>query len=84
MPAIYTGGPGTSAGEVQPPEGLEVFRLVLEGLKSREIAERLRISIRTVDKHKEHLVSKLGVRNALGLVQAGLRMGLVRIPLTSS
>jgi DNA-binding NarL/FixJ family response regulator len=44
------------------------------------MAERLRISVRTVDKHKEHIANKLGVRNALGLVQAGLRMGLVRIP----
>jgi DNA-binding NarL/FixJ family response regulator len=60
----------------------EVFRLFLEGLQSKEIAQQLRISIRTVDKHKEHIVSKLGVRNTLGLVLAGLRMGLVRIPLT--
>jgi two-component system, NarL family, response regulator NreC len=61
----------------------EVFGLVLEGLQSKEVAEQLRISIRTVDKHKEHIISKLGVRNALGLVQAGLRMGLVRVPLTT-
>jgi len=59
---------------------IEIFRLVLEGLQSREMAEQLRISIRTVDKHKEHLVSKLGVRNAHGLVLAGLQLGLVRIP----
>jgi DNA-binding NarL/FixJ family response regulator len=58
----------------------EVFRLVLEGLRSREIAGKLNISIRTVDKHKEHLVRKLGVKNAHGLVLAGLQLGLVRIP----
>lgn len=59
----------------------EVFRLVLEGRESPEIAKQLRISRRTVDKHKEHIVSKLGVRNSLGLVQAGMRMGLVALPL---
>jgi RNA polymerase sigma factor (sigma-70 family) len=58
----------------------EVFRMTLEGLESREIADKLNISRRTVDKHKEHLVGKLGVKNALGLVQAGIRLGLVRIP----
>jgi len=58
----------------------EVFRMMLEGSESPEIAEKLNISRRTVDKHKEHLVSKLGVRNTLGLVQAGIRLGLVRIP----
>jgi DNA-binding NarL/FixJ family response regulator len=59
----------------------QVFRLVLEGFQSPEIAEQLNIARRTVDKHKEHIVTKLGVRNSLGLVHAGLRMGLVALPL---
>jgi len=58
----------------------EVFRLVLEGLQGQEIAERMSVCRRTVEKHKEHLVRKLGVRNALGLVQAGFRMGLLGMP----
>lgn len=58
----------------------EIFRLILEGLQSLEMAEKLSISRRTVDKHKEHVFTKLGVRNAFGLVLAGLRMGLVRLP----
>jgi DNA-binding NarL/FixJ family response regulator len=59
----------------------QVFRLLLDGRQSGEIAEQLNIARRTVDKHKEHIVIKLGVRNSLGLVQAGLRMGLVALPL---
>ena len=58
----------------------EVFRLILEGLQSREIAEQMSVCKRTVEKHKEHLVRKLGVRNTLGLVMVGLRMGLVGLP----
>ena len=59
----------------------QVFRLVLDGHDSPEIAEQLNIARRTVDKHKERIVTKLGVRNSLGLVQAGLRLGLVALPL---
>jgi DNA-binding NarL/FixJ family response regulator len=58
----------------------EVFRLVLEGLHNREIAEQLNVCRRTVETHRQHVVRKLGVRNALGLVMAGLRMGLIGMP----
>jgi len=70
---------------VSPPDRLDlltdreklVFRLILEGLPDREVAVRLSISKRTVDKHRQRLMAKLGVRNAVGLVQAGVKMGLV-------
>jgi DNA-binding NarL/FixJ family response regulator len=58
----------------------EVFRLMLEGLQNREIADQLNVCRRTVEKHKERVARKLGVRNTLGLVMAGLRMGLVGLP----
>ena len=45
----------------------EVLRLILEGLRDREVAERLGIGKRTVDKHRQHLMAKLGVRSAVGL-----------------
>lgn len=54
-----------------PPNGeagltrreLEVAALVAEGLTNRQIAERLFISERTVDRHLEHIRQKLGVRS---------------------
>ena len=39
----------------------DVFALVTEGLTSREIAARLFLSVRTVDKHVERLLAKTGV-----------------------
>lgn len=56
----------------------EVFLAILNGLTDSEIAERLHISRRTIDKHRQHIHYKLGTRTPLQLVQAGLRLGLIR------
>ncbi|WP_027180108.1 response regulator [Maridesulfovibrio bastinii] len=42
----------------------EVFRLVAEGYKNREIADLLIISIKTVEKHRSNLMKKLGLKSA--------------------
>ena len=46
---------------------LEVLRLVATGLSNREVAERLFLSVRTVDKHVEHLLAKTGCANRTAL-----------------
>jgi DNA-binding NarL/FixJ family response regulator len=55
----------------------EVFSLVMAGLRDWEIAGRMFVSKRTVDKHRQNLMAKLGARNAVELVQAGVRMGMM-------
>ncbi len=63
-----------------PPEGqspiaaltdreLEVFRLIGNGLGTRQIAEQLRISVKTVESYQAHIKEKLWLRNARELVQ---------------
>jgi DNA-binding NarL/FixJ family response regulator len=47
----------------------EVLKLLVEGLTSSEIAERLFISPRTADKHRTNLLKKLGQKNTAGLVR---------------
>lgn len=56
----------------------EVFASIMQGFRGREIATKLGIAKRTVDKHLQHINHKLGTRSPLELVQAGLRMGLVK------
>lgn len=55
----------------------EVLLNILNGFTDSEIAERLHISRRTIDKHRQHIHYKLGTRTPLQLVQAGLRLGLI-------
>lgn len=47
---------------------LEIAQLIKEGLTSKEISERLYISLRTVEVHRHNLFKKLNVRNAAGLI----------------
>lgn len=58
----------------------EVLIFILNGYTDRQIAVELAISKRTVDKHRQHINYKLGTRTPLELVQAGLRLGLIRLP----
>jgi DNA-binding NarL/FixJ family response regulator len=48
----------------------EVCRFILAGLKDREIGQRLFISKRTVDKHRQNIMAKLNVHSTVELVQA--------------
>lgn len=47
---------------------LEIAQMIKEGLTSKEISERLFISLRTVEVHRHNLFKKLNVRNAAGLI----------------
>ena len=48
---------------------LEVVQLVGRGLSSREVAESLHLSVKTIESHRAHVKEKLGLRNATELVQ---------------
>jgi DNA-binding NarL/FixJ family response regulator len=59
------------------PRQREVLRLVAQGKTTREIAALLGLSPRTVDTHRAELMSRLGVRDAIGLLREAARLGLV-------
>ncbi|WP_329271451.1 response regulator transcription factor [Streptomyces pseudovenezuelae] len=67
----------------EPPEQVltareeEVLKLVAEGHSSKEIAEMLFISIKTVHRHRENLLHKLGLRDRLELTRYAIRAGLI-------
>lgn len=56
---------------------LEVLQLIGEEYSNPEIAEKLSISIRTVDTHRRNLLEKLGAKNTAGLVKHAIRLGLI-------
>lgn len=56
---------------------LEIIRLCSEGLLSKEIADRLQISYRTVENHKNNIFKKLGINNSVELVKYAIQQGLL-------
>jgi len=48
---------------------LQVFRLIGQGRSTRQIAETLHLSIKTIESHREHIKQKLSIRSAAELAQ---------------
>jgi len=59
------------------PRQKEVLQLIAEGRSTREIAERLDVSIKTVETHRAHLMDRLDIHDVAGLVRLAIRARLV-------
>ncbi len=59
------------------PRELEVLKLVAEGKSSREIAELLVVSIKTVERHRADILHRLGLRDRVDLTRYAIRRGLI-------
>ncbi len=55
----------------------EVLDLVARGKRSKEVADALGLSVRTVDKHRENLMRKLGVHDVSGLMRYAVKQGVI-------
>ena len=55
----------------------EVLGWLARGLSSKEVAQRLDISVRTVETHRANLMQKLGVKSVALLIQVALREGII-------
>jgi DNA-binding NarL/FixJ family response regulator len=67
------------AGDYDPltPRELEVLKLVAEGRSSREIAELLVVSIKTVERHRADILHRLGLRDRVDLTRYAIRRRLI-------
>jgi DNA-binding NarL/FixJ family response regulator len=59
------------------PRELEVLKLIAEAYTSDQIALELTISRRTVDRHRENILAKLGMRDRVELTRYAIRRGLI-------
>ncbi len=62
------------------PREQEVLIGVAEGLSNKEIADRLTVSVRTVETYREGVMRKLAIRGAAGLTKYAIAKGLVPVP----
>ncbi len=70
MDSLVGAGPEGDGGTIEllSDRELEVLELIGNGLGSREIAQKLHLSIKTIESHREHIKSKLGLTRATELV----------------
>jgi DNA-binding NarL/FixJ family response regulator len=68
---------GQLPGSILTPREEEVVKLIAEGQSSKEIAETLTISVKTVERHRANILQKLGMRDRLELTRYAIRAGLV-------
>lgn len=56
---------------------MEVLQLIAEGEANKQIAEKLAISIKTVEKHRDHLMHKLDIHDTAGLTRYAIAAGII-------
>ncbi|MFA5902920.1 MAG: response regulator transcription factor [Desulfobacula sp.] len=57
----------------------EVLQMVAEGLKTRDIAERLCLSVKTVESHRRNIMKKLNIFTIAGLTKFAIQEGIIGI-----
>ena len=63
--------------EILSKREIEVLTLICKEYSNSEIAEKLFLSVSTVETHRKNLIAKLGVNNTVGLVKFALRNNLI-------
>ena len=56
---------------------MEVLQLIAEGKANKQVASELEISIKTVEKHREHLMDKLDIHDTAGLTRYAIGAGII-------
>jgi DNA-binding NarL/FixJ family response regulator len=72
------GGRGEEQFDVLTPRELEVLKLIAEARTSKEIAAELFISVKTVERHRQNILDKLGMRDRVELTRYAIRRGLIQ------
>ncbi len=57
----------------------EVLTLIADGLSNQEVADRLVISVKTVERHRANILAKLGLHSRTELVKYAIRKGLIEV-----
>ena len=72
---IYTRNYTSESDIIYTNREMDIIRLLAKGLSSKAIAERLKISSQTVDKHRRNMLQKANKKNTHGLVYDALKQG---------
>ena len=70
------GTPNSKVAQLTSRE-MEVLQLIAEGKANKETADELGIGIKTVEKHREHLMEKLDIHDTAGLTRYAISAGII-------
>jgi len=74
--AAARGASKTNSNQLSSRE-VEVLQLIAEGKPNKQIAAELGVSFKTVDKHRQHLMSKLDIHDTAGLTRYAIAEGII-------
>ena len=75
---VERGGRGEEQFHVLTPRELEVLKLIAEAYTNKQIADALYISVKTVERHRQNILDKLGMRDRVELTRYAIRRGLIQ------
>ena len=68
---------GPTGVDVLTPRQREILQLIAEGKSTRDIAETLHLSVKTVETHRAQLMERLDIHDVAGLIRYALKKGLI-------
>jgi len=75
---VERGRPDGETFEILTPRELQVLKLIAEAHTSKEIAAELVISVKTVERHRQNILDKLGMNDRVELTRYAIRRGLIQ------
>jgi DNA-binding NarL/FixJ family response regulator len=75
---VERGRPDDQQFDILTPRELQVLKLIAEAKTSKDIARELFISIKTVERHRQNILHKLGMSDRVELTRYAIRRGLIQ------
>jgi DNA-binding NarL/FixJ family response regulator len=75
---VERGRPHDEQFDILTPRELQVLKLIAEAYTSKEIAKELFISVKTVERHRQNILEKLGMSDRVELTRYAIRRGLIQ------
>jgi DNA-binding NarL/FixJ family response regulator len=75
---VERGRPEDEQFDILTPRELQVLKLIAEAYTSKEIAQELVISVKTVERHRQNILDKLGMSDRVELTRYAIRRGLIQ------
>ena len=74
---LQHGGNKPIAVQELTPRQREILQLIAEGHSTKDMAQRLSVSVKTIETHRMEIMNRLGIHDVAGLVRYAIRIGLI-------